>query len=264
MRTREFTDSELASLAADLERDGICILKGLFDREGIAAWAAAFDELVERRRSVPGALAPRGPGRVDVTLPWTAPFADPAVFAAPPLMKLFERVFAQEYALVQLAVDTPVLGSDYQELHRDHRPLFSEDFHTPAYALAANFALCDVSEANGPLQMVRGSHRMRKADALERLARGELEVESFPMAAGDLALRWPYALHRGSPNRTDRPRPMVVMGYVMHWLRTVKVDLDVPRDVYDSLEPRIQAMLRCRVVESLPQEKAEAYVEFEY
>jgi hypothetical protein len=54
------------------------------------------------------------------------------------------------------------------------------------------------------------------------------------------------------------------MGYVMHWLRTVKVDLDVPRDVYDSLEPRIQAMLRCRVVESLPQEKAEAYVEFEY
>jgi hypothetical protein len=57
---------------------------------------------------------------------------------------------------------------------------------------------------------------------------------------------------------------MVVMGYVMHWLRTVKVDLDVPRDVYDSLEPRIQTMLRCRVVESLPQEKAEAYVEFEY
>jgi ectoine hydroxylase-related dioxygenase (phytanoyl-CoA dioxygenase family) len=264
MRTREFTDPELDSLADDLEKDGICILKGLFDREGIEAWARAFDELVERRRPVPGALAPRGPGRFYVTLPWTAPFADPAVFAAPPLMKLLDRVFAQEYALVQLAVDTPLLGSDYQELHRDHRPLFSEDFATPPYALAANFALCDVTEENGPLQMVRGSHRMRKADTLERIARGELRVESFPMAAGDLALRWPYALHRGSPNRTGRPRPMVVMGYVMHWLRTVKVELDVPRNVYDSLDPGIRSMLRCRVVESLPGEKAEAYVEFEY
>jgi hypothetical protein len=264
MRIREFSDSELDALAADLERDGICILKGLYDPEGIRVWAEAFAELVERRRSIPGALAPRGPGRFYVTLPWIAPFADPAVFAAPPLVRLLGRVFAQEYSLVQLAVDTPVSGSDYQELHRDHRPLFSEDFPTPAYALAANFALCDVTEANGPLQMVRGSHRMHKADAFDRLARGELKIESFPMAAGDLALRWPYALHRGSPNRTDRPRPMVVMGYVMHWLRTLKVDLDVPRNVYDSLEPAIRSILRCRVVESLPQEKAEAYVEFEY
>ena len=264
MRTRKFSESEIETLAGDLERDGICILKGLFDREGIRAWAEAFDALVERRRGIPGALAPRGPGRFYVTLPWVAPFADPAVFAAPPLLHLLNRVFAQEYSLVQLAVDTPVLGSRFQELHRDHRPLFREDFHTPAYALAANFALCDVTEENGPLQMVPGSHRLSKQDALGKLARGELEIASYPMEAGDLALRWPYALHRGSPNRTERPRPMVVMGFVMHWLRTVKVELDVPRNVYDTLDPVVRSMLRCRVVETLPEEKPEAYVEFEY
>lgn len=264
MRTRQFSDSEIDSLAAGLERDGICFLRGLFDREDVRAWAVAFENLVDRRRSIPGALAPRGPGRFYVTLPWVSPFADPEVFAAPPLLRLLDKVFAQEYALVQLAVDTPVKGSDFQELHRDHRPLFREEFHTPAYALAANFPLCDVTEANGPLQMVPGSHRMAKQVALEKLKRGELRIESYPMEAGDLCLRWPYALHRGSPNRTDRPRPMVVMGYVMHWLRTLKVDLDVPRNFYDTLDPRLRAMLRCSIVESLPEEKAEAYVEFEY
>jgi ectoine hydroxylase-related dioxygenase (phytanoyl-CoA dioxygenase family) len=264
MRTRDIPDSELETLAADLARDGICILKGLFDREGIRAWAEAFDALVERRRGIPGALAPRGPGRFYVTLPWTAPFADPDVFAAPALMRLLGKVFAQEFELVQLAADTPGPGSDYQELHRDHRPLFAEDFPTPPYALAANFALCDVTEANGPLQMVRGSHRMTKREAADRLARGEARIESFPVETGDLTLRWPYALHRGSPNRTDRLRPMVVMGYVMHWLRTAKVDLEVPRNVYDTFDPRVRALLRCRVTEAPPAEKAEAYVEFEY
>lgn len=264
MRARELPESELDSLAADLERDGICMVKGLFDRDGIREWAEAFEALVERRRSIPGALAPRGPGRFYVTLPWVAPFADAAVFAAPPLLRLLDKVFAQEYALVQLAVDTPVLGSDFQELHRDHRPLFREEFHTPAYALAANFPLCAVTEENGPLQMVRGSHRMPKQEAFAKLKSGEMKIESFPMEEGDLCLRWPYALHRGSPNRTERQRPMVVMGYVMHWLRTVKVELDVPRNLYDTLEPRIRSMLRCRVVESLPEEKAESYVEFEY
>jgi len=112
--------------------------------------------------------------------------------------------------------------------------------------------------------MVPGSHRMAKHEAFEKLKRGELRIESYPMEAGDLCLRWPYALHRGSPNLTDRPRPMVVMGYVMHWLRTLKVDLDVPRNVYDTLDRRIREMLRCRIVDSLPEEKAEAYVEFEY
>jgi len=264
MRTRDISESELDSLAADLERDGICIVKGLFDRAGIREWAEAFEALVERRRPIPGGLAPRGPGRFYVTLPWIPPFADPAVFAAPSLLRLLDKVFAQEYALVQLAVDTPVLGSDFQELHRDHRPLFSEDFHTPPYALAANFPLCAVTEENGPLQMVRGSHRMPKQEAFAMLKRGDLKIESFPMEEGDLCLRWPYALHRGSPNRTQRQRPMVVMGYVMHWLRTLKVELDVPRNIYDTLDPKVRAMLRCRVVESLPEEKAEAYVEFQY
>jgi hypothetical protein len=258
------SDWEAARLAGDLDRDGICILRKLFDKALISEWAHAYDELVERRRALPGGLAPRGPGRYYVTLPWVEPFADPFVFANESIRKVIGRVFAQEYVLAQLAVDTPVAGSDYQEIHRDHRPLFTEEFNTPLYALAVNFPLCRVHEENGPFQMAQGTHRMPKDEALRKIARGEIAMESFPMEIGDVAIRSPYALHRGTPNRSATPRPMVVMGYVMHWLHTAKVDLEVPRSFHDSLPAETRALLRCKIVDRISEENAESYVDFKY
>lgn len=57
---------------------------------------------------------------------------------------------------------------------------------------------------------------------------------------------------------------MIVMGYVMHWLHTHKVDLKLPRDYYQSLPSKTQELLRCEVVEHLPQATSETYVNFEY
>jgi ectoine hydroxylase-related dioxygenase (phytanoyl-CoA dioxygenase family) len=257
-------DNEADRLAEELERDGICILKGLIPPDTLAEWTEAYEDLVERRRSLPGGLAPRGPGRYYLTLPWTAPFADPSVFANASIRKVIDRVFVQEYVMVQLAVDTPTLGSEYQEIHRDHRPLFTEDFHTPLYALAVNFPLCRVDGRNGPMEMAPGSHRMRKDEALARIAKGELAMKPYCMEPGDVSIRSPYALHRGTPNRTDSPRPMVVMGYVLHWLHTAKVDLEVPRATYESLPDDVRSMLRCKIVENLHEDKVESYVDFKY
>ncbi|MDB5103102.1 MAG: Phytanoyl-CoA dioxygenase [Fibrobacteres bacterium] len=261
---KEWVEEESQKLADELDRDGICILRGLLDPALLREWGSEFEALVDRRRKLPGGLAPRGPGRYYVTLPWVQPFGDPVVFANPGILAVLDRVFAQEYAMVQLAVDTPVLGSDYQEVHRDHRPLFTEEFQTPLYALAVNFPLCEVTEENGPLQMARGTHRMTKEKAMAAIASGENPIESFPMELGDVAIRSPYAMHRGTPNRTDRPRPMVVMGYVMHWLHTAKVDLEVPREAYQSLGERERALLRCKVVERAEADRTESYVEFKY
>jgi len=46
-------------------------------------------------------------------------------------------------------------GSDYQEIHRDFRPLFSDQVVTPLYALSVNFP-CRGHGENGPFQMARG------------------------------------------------------------------------------------------------------------
>lgn len=261
---KTFTATELDQLASDLNRDGICVLRGLFDEALIAEWNRAFTSLFRDRAAIPGGLAPREKNRFYMTLPWIAPFADARVFANPAILGVLDRVLAQEYVMCQLATDTPLKDSEYQNLHRDFRPLFSDEFPTPLYALAVNFPLVEVTAERGPFQMVRGTHRMPPEKAQAKIAAGELAVESFLMKPGDVMIRTPLALHRGSPNTTDVPRPMVVMGYVMHWLHTAKTDLMVPRAYYESLPLAQRALLRCEVVESLPAFRPENYLEFKY
>jgi ectoine hydroxylase-related dioxygenase (phytanoyl-CoA dioxygenase family) len=263
-QTSSFTDADLERLAADLNRDGICVLRGLFDPALVERWYEAFMALFERRKNVPGGLAPREEARYYLTLPMVEPFADVNVFANPAVLGVLNRVFAQEYVMVQLGADVPVKGSQYQETHRDYRPLFTDDVATPLYALAVNFPLVDVTPDNGPFEMARGTHVLRRDEGLAKVESGEIPMEQFTMKRGDLMIRTPLALHRGTPNNTDTPRPMVVMGYVMHWLHTPQVDLTFARDYYDALPPETRKMLRCNVVDELSVDKKETYLEFKY
>jgi ectoine hydroxylase-related dioxygenase (phytanoyl-CoA dioxygenase family) len=255
---------DLDRLAEELNRDGVCIIRGLFSQDLIQAWATAFEQLFQQRKNQKGGLAPREQSRYYLTLPWIAQFADPAVFANPVILGLLDRVFYQEYQLVQLGVDLPLQGSNYQETHRDFRPLFSDHIVTPLYALAVNFPLVEVTAKNGPFQMARGTHVLPREEGLRKVATGEILMESFYMQPGDVMVRSPLALHRGSPNLTAQPRPMVVMGYVMHWLHTPKVDLTVQRDYYESLPEQLRQLLRCQVVDLLQENRTETYINFKY
>jgi hypothetical protein len=59
-------------------------------------------------------------------------------------------------------------------------------------------------------------------------------------------------LHRGTPNRTQEPRPMVVIGYSRRWLFRPEVTIHIPRHVHRTLSERARRMLRFNpVVESL-------------
>lgn len=259
-----YSATDLDRFAQELKRDGICLIRGLFDQKLIDEWAQAFEKLFRERLNQPGGLAPREIARYYLTLPWITPFANELVFANPVIMGVLKRVFFQEYVMVQLGVDLPVQGSDYQEIHRDFRPLFCDQIVTPLYALAVNFPLVEVTAENSPFQMARGTHLLPREEGLKKIARNEIPMESFYMQPGDVLVRSPLALHRGSPNRTNQPRPMIVMGYVMHWLHTPKVDLTLERDYYESLCEEVRQMLRCQVVERLPKEKVETYINFKY
>jgi ectoine hydroxylase-related dioxygenase (phytanoyl-CoA dioxygenase family) len=262
--SRTFSNAELDNLTEELNRDGICILKNMLDPELIDEWAEAYHSLYEKRRAREGGVGPRGDNRYYLTFPFKAPFADPGVFAHPALLGVLDRTFAQEYVMVQLAADTPFPGSQFQIVHRDYRPLFTDDFYTPLYALAVNFPLVDVDEDRAPFQMARGTHRMPKDEALAKIESGEIPMETFLMERGDVMIRTPLALHRGTPNRSQVARPMVVMGYVMHWLHTAKVDLQVDRNTFSKLPVKLQKMLRCQIVEELPDFKPETYIDFTY
>nr|MDQ3822834.1 phytanoyl-CoA dioxygenase family protein [Actinomycetota bacterium] len=224
----------------------------------------AFDALFEARAQTPEGLAPRGKARHYLTLPWVEPFADPDVFANPTVLGVLDRVLAQEYVLVQLGADVAEPGAEMQEIHRDYRPLFTDDVVTPLYALAVNFPLVEVTPENGPFEMARGTHALSRDEGLARVESGELPLEQFLAQPGDVTIRTPLALHRGTPNVAEAPRPMIVLGYAMHWLHTPKVELNVPRALYESWPEETRRLLRCNIVEDVDAETPETYVEFAF
>jgi hypothetical protein len=219
MNQGRYSEAEITEFAGAILRDGFCILPEHFPRETLDAWRAAFTPLLTEHIAREGHLRNRGAARYYVTLPFDAPFADPAVYEDPDVLAIVERLAGVDFTMVQLATDTPLLGSEYQEVHRDTPPLFPETGQeTPPFQLAVNFPLVEVTPENGPFEVARGTHLLPKEDALRLIERGEINLEALTMRLGDVMVRDVRALHRGTPNRTNAPRPMVVIGYSRRWL----------------------------------------------
>ncbi|MFN2502369.1 MAG: phytanoyl-CoA dioxygenase family protein [Pyrinomonadaceae bacterium] len=267
MDERRYTQAEIDQLVAEAIKDGFCILRAQFAREKLTAWYDQFLPLLEDHIEREGEIMNRGPGRFYVTLPFDQPFADESIFADPVILAIVKRLVGSDFTMVQLASDTPVAGSDYQDIHRDAPPLFPEiREETPAFQLAVNFPLVDVTLENGPFEVARGTHMMTKEDGLRAIGSGERPLEPVCLGLGDVMIRDVRGLHRGTPNRKGDPRPMIVIGYSRRWLFRPEVSIRVPGGVWAALSPASRHMLRFNeVVESLEDApKREIYQSFAY
>jgi hypothetical protein len=94
-------------------------------------------------------------------------------------------------------------GSVVQHWHMD-RP-FTKSF------LIANVAVVDTTLENGAMEVAPGSHRRFYKYwqfAVERAAM-HLPSRRVPLRQGDVLVRTSSLWHRGMPNQTDQPRPML-------------------------------------------------------
>ena len=262
-----YSQTEIEAFARAVLADGFCILREHFSRATLERWREAFAPLLETHIAREGHLKNRGPARYYVTLPFAEPFADPSVFEDDDVLAVCERLVGEDLVMCQLATDTPLRGSTYQDVHRDAPPLFPETCQeTPPFQLAVNFPLVDVTLQNGPFEITKATHMISKEEGLRRLAAGETRLEPLVMRLGDVMIRDVRGLHRGTPNLTDAPRPMVVIGYSRRWLFRPEVSIRVPRAALQTLSERARRMLRFNpVVGSLDEEPdTEIYQSFAY
>lgn len=261
-----YSDSEHKRIAGEVLRDGFAIVRDFFPREKMETWRDAFLPLLDRHIEIEGHLKNRGPGRYYVTLPFTAPYADPEIFADEDVLAVMELLVGKDPVMPQLATDTPLKGSEYQDVHRDMPPLFPETGEeSNPFCVVINFPLIDVTPAHGPVEIARRTHLMEKESTLPRVAAGEFPLESLPLAMGDVMFRDPRGLHRGTPNMTDEPRPMVVIGYSRKWFFRPEVDIRVPRATLDGLPERAKRLLRFNpVIETIEPYAGEIYQAFQY
>lgn len=267
MKSNRYSTLELDQLAEQVRRDGHCILPNHFSREKLLKWNENFQTLLHEHIEREGHIKNRGANRYYVTLPFQGPWADPEIYENPDVLAICERLVGQDMVMCQLATDTPLKGSEYQEIHRDAPPLFPElKEETPAFQLAVNFPLVDVTLENGPFEVVPGTHLMTKQEGLEKLKSGELKIEPVILKLGDVMIRDVRHLHRGTPNKTTTPRPMAVMGYSRRWLFRPEVNIQIPKKEFEKLSDRAKQLLRFNpVVESLEQAaKEEVYQSFAY
>jgi hypothetical protein len=267
MTQGRLSPDRIDALAREVIDDGHCILRGHLPVEKLRRWNEVFTPLLEEHVAREGHLQNRGSERYYVTLPFIEPFADPEIFADPDLLAIAARLVGEDMTMVQLATDTPLKGSDYQDIHRDTRSLFPEwEQETPPYQLAVNFPLADVTEENGPFEVAAGTHMVSKEEGMRLIESGERRLEPVLLKLGDLMIRDVRHLHRGTPNRTDQPRPMVVIGYSRRWLYRPEVSITIPRATWERLGERERQLLRFNpIVDSLDDAgSGERYQAFAY
>ncbi len=222
------------------------VLRGLFRAHEVDEVRAALERLYAVAQSLPGTgdhdgaffvvdVAPPGPAVVR-RIVW-AGGAEPVLLRLSEDPRLVEPVLALlgtdrcEQLLCQAHYKMPHdgVGFDWHQdiRHRDKGNGTWRDVTGRGSFVQTILLVDDMTEENGPLEFVR-------ADALDRTAERSLEAtSSYDVAAarpggvgidaslavpvtgraGDVLLFGPYAVHGSAPNRSTRPRRVLINGY---------------------------------------------------
>jgi hypothetical protein len=255
-QTPRYSTAQIQSFVDQVLNDGFCILRHHFSREKLQIWRETFDLLLKERFEQ-GTASGRGANRYYISLPFIMPFADPEIYEDSTILAIIEQLAGDDIVMPELATDTPLKDSEYQVIHRDfalHSPYRPDADPKQPFQFAVNFPLVNITRDNGPFEIVRGTHLMTDEESRERIRHGEIDLQLEPllMEVGDVMIRDVRALHRGTPNYTDTPRTMVVVGYNCSWHERPQLKIYIPREQYEQLSERGKHLLRLNpVVESL-------------
>ena len=114
--------------------------------------------------------------------------------------------------------------------------------------LVVSFGLVRIAPEHGAIEIAPGTHRMPRKEALRAVESAEIEMRPVPLEIGDVLIRHPWALHRGSPNTTDTPRALVSIRYVRRWYADNSRQVNsIPPAIWESLTPEEQSTMRFSV-----------------
>jgi len=231
----------------EVEEQGYSVMHGHFPPRLVDACRRAFwPRLMAYLNS--GAPSNRGPYRHFLPMPFEAPCFEPQFFFDSDVLSIVRALMDDRVVADQWGCDVPVRGSEYQEAHEDYRrPLFPElpDLALPPYAVVVSFGLVRISPEHGPIEIAPGTHRMTRTDALRAVETGNVRLQPVPLEIGDVLIRHPWALHRGTPNTTDTPRALATIRYVRRWYADASREVEpLPRATWESLTAEEQSVMR--------------------
>ncbi|TFW10582.1 phytanoyl-CoA dioxygenase [Oxalobacteraceae bacterium OM1] len=249
--------------AADIMRglygDGIIGLKGAFERRWVERLREDIDVLTAEAQARPGGLLPRGPNRfyVEIHPERIRGFLD--LVTHPWVVAVCEAVLGPDYSIVEAGFDIPGPGALTQPWHRDFASPTETLKGRRLTSLAFNITTVDVTEDMGPFQIAPGTQWddiAAHGDAMfppkSLYPRYEARAQTKLPQMGDISARSALTIHRGTANRSDKARPVFVLGVDGPEANNAKHhDLQVTQPYHDALPAEVRRHLACRIVHEL-------------
>jgi hypothetical protein len=250
---------EPAEIMGGLYGDGIIGLKGAFPRDWVERMREDIEALYEEARQVPGGALPRGPERFYVEVPPERIRGFVDIATHPWFVAVCEAVLGPEYKIVEVGFDIPFPGAADQPWHRDFFVPEATTRGRRLNSLAFNMTAVDTIPEMGPFEVAPGT----QWDQFEGCPKGmfpprelwpryvERAVQKMPQM-GDISARSALTIHRGTANRSNQARPVLVVGVdAPDATNSQHHDLQVTQPYLDALPARVREHLIYRLVGSL-------------
>jgi ectoine hydroxylase-related dioxygenase (phytanoyl-CoA dioxygenase family) len=223
-------------VTAALDEGGYAIVEGALPADRVAEMRAALDGLFATTPTGRNDFEGFRTQRVYAVFAKTREFDDLAL--DPRLLAVVEHALGPHFQLSAPVALQIGPGETAQFLHRDE-DIYPLSRPHPPVVINSMWALCDYTGANGATRLVPGSHRWspdRKPS--------EDEAVTVDMPAGSVLVYLGGLWHAGGANRTDRPRPGLLLEYAVSWLRAQETQLlAVPPETVRTLPERLQELL---------------------
>jgi hypothetical protein len=248
MTLRKHRTVSIAGKIEEFQEQGYCILKEHFAHSLIENCRIAFLPTLHAYLTDNQQAPNRGENRHFLPMPFERPCFTPEFFFDSEILKILKGVMGDRIIADQWGCDIPLFGSAYQTVHVDYqRPLFYEmpDLNLPVYIMVVSFGLTKITRENGAIELAPGTHKIDREQAFRAVDSSEIKMIPISLNVGDVLIRHPWTLHRGTPNKTVTPRALVTIRYVRNWYwdssRKVK---SIPASIWNSLSPEQKSMLR--------------------
>ncbi|MEU7993737.1 phytanoyl-CoA dioxygenase family protein [Micromonospora sp. NPDC049060] len=254
-------EGEEVPLAAlgDLYRDGITACRGAFAVDWVDRVGEDVEAAFREARSRPDGAVGRGPQRwyVEIHPEQLRGFVD--LVTHPWVVSVCRAVLGADYQIVELGFDIPFPGAAMQPWHRDFPMPEDTRRQRRLTSLAFNLTTVDTVEEMGPFEIAPGTqwddgrdfaHQM--FPPRERHPRyAQRAVRKYPRR-GDISARSALTIHRGTPNVSTLPRPVLVLGVDAPGAgNAAHHDMAVTRGYWAGLPEQVRAHLPCPVVDAL-------------
>ncbi len=259
MSAIEQQDYDVYAIMGGLYGDGIIGLKGAFTPD----WADAMHEdiltLFEEAKAVPDGVLPRGPQRfyIEVQPERVRGFVDIATH--PWFVAVCEAVLGPEYKIVEIGFDIPFPGAADQPWHRDFPSPEATLQGRRLNSLAFNLTAVDTRQEHGPFEIALGTQWDDIAGARDDMFPDRSlwdryiarSVRKLPQR-GDISARSALTIHRGTANRSNEARPVLVVGVdAPDATNAGHHDMQVTAAYHAGLPGQVRDHLTCRIVEQL-------------